>query len=106
MKFTKIADLSQQQEEKRISPLHIYDKEEGAIVHLTLQPDSTLPAHKTPVNVAFYVLEGTIRIDIGEESVEFGPDTIIESPKEIPHALTNTSTDRIARVLVIKMPRP
>ena len=92
--------------ENGVNPERIYVEEEGTIVHITLKPEAHLPSHRTPVNVVFYVVEGSIRIDIGEESQVFTKDQMIESPKDIPHALTNTSADRIARILVIKMPSP
>jgi len=83
----------------------IYVQPEGEIVHLRLEPGAHLKAHKTPVNVAFYVLEGTATLVIGDEEREFGPDTVIDSPKDIPHAVLNKGTG-IMRILVIKMPRP
>jgi len=83
----------------------IYVQPEGEIVHLRFAPGAHLKAHKTPVNVAFYVLQGTATLQIGDEEREFGPDTIIDSPRDIPHALTNKGGGEL-RVLVIKMPKP
>jgi mannose-6-phosphate isomerase-like protein (cupin superfamily) len=83
----------------------IYVQPEGEIVHLRLEPGAHLKSHKTPVNVAFYVLEGTATLVIGDDEHEFGPDTIIDSPKDIPHAVLNKGTSEM-RVLVIKMPKP
>lgn len=83
----------------------IYIQPEGEIVHLEFQPKAHLKAHKTPVNVAFFVLEGTATLTIGEESQSFPAGTIIDSPKDIPHAVTNEG-DVTMRILVIKMPKP
>ncbi|MDD3563574.1 MAG: cupin domain-containing protein [Candidatus Cloacimonetes bacterium] len=83
----------------------IYVQPEGEIVHLEFQPKAHLKAHKTPVNVAFFVLEGTATLTIGEESQSFPAGTIIDSPKDIPHAVTNEG-DTLMRILVIKMPKP
>lgn len=83
----------------------IYVQPEGEIVHLQMEPGAHLKAHKTPVNVAFYVLEGTATLVIGDEEREFGPDTIIDSPKDIPHAVLNKGNCNM-RILVIKMPKP
>lgn len=83
----------------------IYVQPEGEIVHLRFEPGAHLKAHKTPVNVAFYVLEGTATLMIGEEEQSFVKDTIIDSPKDIPHAVTNKG-DSVLRILVIKMPKP
>ncbi len=83
----------------------IYVAPEGEIVHLGLAPGAILKAHKTPVNVAFYVLEGTATLEIGDEKQSFPKDTIIDSPKDIPHAVLNEGEGNL-RLLVIKMPKP
>jgi quercetin dioxygenase-like cupin family protein len=88
-----------------ITARKLYDMPEGQIIHMTIDPCSTLPAHITPVNVAMYVLEGEPAIQIGEEIVLCPPGTMIESPKDIPHGITNPS-DQIVRLLVMKLPKP
>lgn len=90
---------------KGIHGVKIYSATEGEIVHLSLESGAHLSAHKTPVNVAMYVLEGIATITIGDEVQSFPKDTIIDSPKDIPHAVTNEG-DSILRLLVIKMPKP
>ncbi|PKN72209.1 MAG: cupin domain-containing protein [Candidatus Cloacimonetes bacterium HGW-Cloacimonetes-3] len=88
-----------------IHGVKIYSQPEGEIVHLALAPGAHLKAHATPVNVVFYVLEGTATISIGEEKQSFPKDTTIDSPKAIPHAVTNEGEGNL-RLLVIKMPKP
>ena len=83
----------------------LYVHPEGEIVHLTISPGAHLKAHKTPVNVLFYVLEGEATIHIGEEVQTFPRDSAVDSPKDIPHAVTNNG-DTDLRLLVIKMPKP
>jgi quercetin dioxygenase-like cupin family protein len=68
-------------------------------------PGASLKAHKTPVNVVFYVLEGTATLEIGDEKQSYPKDTTIDSPKDIPHAVMNEG-DTNLRLLVIKMPKP
>jgi quercetin dioxygenase-like cupin family protein len=83
----------------------LYDNPEGEIIHIEIEAGKTLQSHSTPVNVAFYVIEGELKIEIGEEKKACPADTLIESPKDIPHAIHNES-DISARILVIKMPKP
>lgn len=83
----------------------LYDTKDAVIVHITLRPGEALKLHATPVDVAFYVLEGRGVVEIGGERQECGPDTLIESPAHIPHRWINES-DAPFRVLVIKVPRP
>ncbi len=77
----------------------------AVVVMITLQPGESLKRHKTPVDVIFYVLEGTGTVEIGEEQATVGKDTLIESPAKIPHRWLNES-DSVTRILVVKTPRP
>ncbi len=79
----------------------LYDYPHLTIVHMHLQPGQTIPVHTTPGDVAFYVLEGTPTIHIGDEERVCHVDELIDSPRAIPHAITNPSKTA-ARVLVIK----
>jgi len=83
----------------------LYNRESAQIMHITLKPGESLKPHRTPVDVAFYVLEGTPVVHIGDEAVTCERDTLIESPAGIVHNLSNSSSG-IARILVIKAPRP
>ena len=83
----------------------IYDTANAAVMHITLKPGESLKRHITPVDVFFYVLEGTGVVEIGDEKQEVGPDTLIDSPARIPHCWYNESHETL-RVLVAKVPRP
>ncbi len=83
----------------------LYDTEHAQAVHITLEPGQSLKRHATPVDVFFYVLEGTGVVEVGDEKREVGPDTLIDSPARIPHCWYNEG-DRVLRVLVVKIPRP
>ncbi len=83
----------------------LYDDPSAQLMHITLQPGEALKPHKTPVDVFFYVLEGTPTVQVGEESQSFEKDNLIESPAHIVHNLSNESSSP-ARILVCKAPRP
>jgi mannose-6-phosphate isomerase-like protein (cupin superfamily) len=83
----------------------LYDEPSAQIMHITLQAGESLKPHKTPVDVAFYVLEGSPTIRIDHESVSMGADTLVESPAHLIHCISNEGPE-IARILVIKAPRP
>jgi quercetin dioxygenase-like cupin family protein len=84
---------------------NLHDCPEAVITVITLQPGQALKRHITPVDVVFYVLEGTGVVEIGEEKQTIGRDTLVESPKDILHCWYNQS-DAPLRVMVIKTPRP
>ena len=83
----------------------LYDEPSAQVMHLNLKPGDSLKPHITPVDVAFYILEGEPTIHVGEESIMYQADTLIESPKDIVHYISNESEGN-ARILVIKAPRP
>ena len=83
----------------------MYDKEHAIIMHLLLKAGEKLKRHITPVDVAFYILEGKPSIEVGDEKIQVNVDDIIESPKDIPHCIYN-ETDSDARILVMKLPKP
>ncbi|MDF1573701.1 MAG: cupin domain-containing protein [Bacteroidales bacterium] len=83
----------------------MYDDPSAQIMHMTLKPGESLKPHKTPVNVAMYVLEGEPTIHIGDEHIPQIKDTLIESPADIPHFISNESQETV-RILIMKAPRP
>jgi mannose-6-phosphate isomerase-like protein (cupin superfamily) len=83
----------------------LYNDPSAQMMHIILKKGESLKPHKTPVNVVFYILEGSPVIHIGNESRMFEKDNLIESPADIVHFISNESQE-IARILVIKAPRP
>ncbi len=79
----------------------LHGSESTDVVVITLQPGETLKKHVTPVDVLFYVLEGEGLIVIGDEQEKVEKDSLIESPKNVPHLLINDNDD-VFRVMVIK----
>lgn len=83
----------------------MYNSPELIVTVITLQPGEHLRRHITPVDVAFFVLEGTGIVEIGEEKAAISAGTLVESPKDVLHCWYNES-DRQLRFMVIKAPRP
>jgi quercetin dioxygenase-like cupin family protein len=83
----------------------LYDTKDAVITILKLSPGESMRKHITPVDVAFFVLEGTGIVLIGDEKEEVVPYTLIESPKGIVHCWYNESNDDLL-VMIIKAPKP
>ncbi|NCU33599.1 MAG: cupin domain-containing protein [Candidatus Moranbacteria bacterium] len=83
----------------------LYNRENAQAMHITLQPGEQLKRHVTPVDVFFFVIEGTPTIEVGDEMMEVGENMLIESPKDIVHCIYNKS-EKSSRILVVKAPRP
>ncbi len=105
MKIVRISDLPVSQNPHHVDARKVYDTENATAVVITLQPGEALKKHITPVDVFFYVLEGSAIIEIGDERETVGPDHLVESPAKIPHRWINESGAAF-RVLVVKVPRP
>ncbi|MEW6379497.1 MAG: cupin domain-containing protein [bacterium] len=83
----------------------LLDTEHAQVMHIRLLPGEELKRHLTPVDVFFYILEGSGLVEIGEEQARVSADTLIESPANIAHRLINDS-QAVFRFLVVKTPRP
>lgn len=101
----KYATEAPRENPHKVDVRQLYDKPSAQIMHIMLKPGESLKPHFTPVDVAFYVLEGTPTIHIADEAVVHEKETLIESPADIVHYLSNESKNT-CRVLVIKAPRP
>ena len=105
MKIKKLAEVKIMPTAHDVDARNLYDTEDAMVTVITLKPGQSLKRHITPVDVAFYVLEGTGVVEIGEEKKTVSKDTLIESPKDIVHCWYNESKD-LLRFLVIKAPKP
>lgn len=89
----------------KVDVRQMYSQPDAQAMHITLQPGEALKPHKTPVDVFFYILEGNPTVHIADESISYPKDTLVESPKDIVHYLSNEGT-QVARILVVKTPNP
>ncbi len=83
----------------------MYEKTDAQVMHIQLQPGESLKPHITPVDVFFYILEGTVDVRVGDETISVAKDNLVVSPKDIVHCLSNSS-ESTARILVVKTPKP
>jgi quercetin dioxygenase-like cupin family protein len=105
MKITDVANTVPGPNPHHVDARKVYESPHAMAVVITLKPGEALKKHITPVDVFFYVLEGTGVIEIGDEKQTVGKDMLVESPARIPHRWTNGSKT-VFRVLVVKVPKP
>lgn len=89
----------------KIDARELYSYDSAQVIHIKLESGESLKLHITPVDVFFYVLQGTPEIMVGKEKQIVETDCLVESPKNIPHCISNNS-DKVVRVLVVKAPKP
>lgn len=105
MKITDVSKVVSGPNPHHVDARKIYDSPHAMAVVITLNPGEALKKHITPVDVFFYVLEGTGIVEIGSEKQTVGKDMLVESPAKIPHTWKNES-NAVFRVLVVKVPKP
>lgn len=105
MKITKYQEQQIKETPHKIDVREMYNKATAQAVLMALKPGESLNPHKTPVDVFFFIVEGRPTIHIGDESEVCEADTLIESPADIVHYISNNTTN-LARILVVKVPRP
>lgn len=104
MKTAKVQETKPFQNAHMVDARKILETPDAEIIHMSLTPDQALKKHTTPVDVFFYILEGKGEVEIGNETLTVEKDTVINSPKGIPHLLRNTG-DSVFRFLVVKLPK-
>lgn len=104
MIIKSVKDLQVQENPHGVDVRQMYNHDNAQAMHMTLNPGQSLKPHITPVDVFFYVLEGTPDIQVGDEKITVEKDSSVESPKDIVHCISNKSNS-IARILVVKAPK-
>jgi mannose-6-phosphate isomerase-like protein (cupin superfamily) len=102
MKMVKVEDIAAFQNPHCVEAKKLCDMPGASVIVMNLSPGQSLKKHTTPVDVFFYILEGKGEIEIGEETQVVEKDTLIESPKDIPHLLRNTGQEPF-KFLVVKL---
>ena len=105
MKISKVAETPIKENPHKVDARMLYDKDSAQAVHLQINPGESLKPHITPVDVFFFVIEGTPDVLVGEEKRKVEVNSLVESPKDIVHCIYN-NTDTVVRVLVVKAPKP
>jgi len=105
MIIKKLSEVEVMDNAHGVDARNLYNTNEAMITVIALEPGQSLKRHITPVDVAFYVLEGTGVVEIGDEKMEVTKDTLIESPKDIVHCWYNESSSPL-RFMVVKAPKP
>ncbi|MCK5155038.1 MAG: cupin domain-containing protein [Spirochaetales bacterium] len=105
MIIKKLSEVEIMNNAHGVDARNLYTTNNAMITVITLEPGQSLKRHITPVDVVFYVLQGTGIVEIGDEKLEVTIDTLVESPKDIVHCWYNESSSPL-RFMVVKAPKP
>lgn len=102
MKITTVDQAPEQPNPRGLKVKKLYDQPGAQVMHMALGPGEEVPQHSTPIDVFFFVLEGSGHIQVGEEKAKVAEGTLVESPKNIPHGIVNDESGPM-RVMVVKL---
>ena len=85
------------------SPAVLYSGDEGRAVLIELEPRQELGEHQVKENMFLVVIDGTVRIEAGGESLDAGPGTLVAFE---PDERRSVSSESGARVLLLFAPWP
>ena len=105
MKISKVSETPINENPHKVDARMLYNKDSAQAVHIQLNPGESLKPHITPVDVFFFVIEGTPDVLVGTERRKVEENSLVESPKDIVHCIYNNS-EKTVRVLVVKAPKP
>ncbi|NCU36264.1 cupin domain-containing protein, partial [Candidatus Falkowbacteria bacterium] len=69
MKIVKVSEVQIVETPHKVDVRKLYEKDSAQAMHITLQPGEALKPHITPVDVFFFVLEGTPEILVGKKKM-------------------------------------
>lgn len=64
---------------------------EAGCMYVLLEPGEAVDAHRHDEEEVFIVLSGRVRLTVGGESCEIGPDDVAYIPRDVEHAIANLS---------------
>lgn len=105
MKIINIKDGNSIQNPHGVDAKKLYESEYSQVICINLKPGESLVKHTTPVDVFFFVLNGSGIVIIGKEEETVTKNTFIESPANIPHSWKNNGNELLS-FLVVKTPNP
>jgi quercetin dioxygenase-like cupin family protein len=101
----KLSETQIMKNAHNVDARNLYNTENAMVSVITLTKGQSLKKHITPVDVAFYVIEGKGIVEIGDEKITVIKNTLVESPKDIAHCWFNESDSDLV-FMVIKAPKP
>jgi mannose-6-phosphate isomerase-like protein (cupin superfamily) len=105
MKIIKIDELELVANPHNVEARKVYENDYAEVMHLTLKPGEHLIKHQLPVDVFFFILEGSGIIEMGDEQQKVERNSLIEGPANVPRGWINNTND-LLKILVVKTPKP
>lgn len=82
MNIIKIDEVEGKVNKRGVVVKELIDIDPVRVINISLKPGESVPDHKVPVEVFFYILEGKGTLRIGDEKAVVKANDIITCPKE------------------------
>lgn len=83
----------------------LHESDSVEVISIELAPGAVLPRHSTPVEVFFYVVEGSGSLETAGERLEVSAGMLVPGAAGVPHLWTNGTSAPLS-ILVVKTPNP
>lgn len=103
MKHFKLNDLEAVLNKYNVSAKTLVNHDHATIKNLYLNPGQTIPDHKVPMDVTFFILEGKGQITIAGESVEVNPFDCVLCP---PNTFMSVKADKDCSLSFLNIKTP
>jgi mannose-6-phosphate isomerase-like protein (cupin superfamily) len=100
MKVTSLNDAFIVMQDDRMTGRRLYASDGATIIHMIIHPGQAIAPHAADVDMEFYVISGSGRFSVGDESADAGSGMLVVSPAEIPHGITNTGSAPLELIAV------
>ena len=77
----------------------------GNVTLFAFDAGEGLSEHTAPFDALVMVLEGSLRLSIGDQQRDAGPGTIVRMPANVPHALDANEATRML-LIMLREPKP
>ncbi len=98
-------DAPQAQNPLGLNVRHLHETPHVMLSLLTLQPGDAVPPHSAPVDVVFYVVEGSPLVQVEDEEQRVETGMLVPSSAGHRHGFRNDG-DAPVRILIIRTPSP
>ena len=103
MEIIKLSEIEFEKNAKNVLFKIVHKNENVTITNIKLNTDEKVPPHKVPVDVFFYIIKGSGKITIGEETKDVTANEIIICP---PNTMMSLWADKGEEFVFINVKTP
>ena len=103
MNIIKMEEIKGSENKRGVTAKKLISHENTRVMNLVLEPGNVVPEHSVPVDVFFYIVEGSGTIKIGDEEAVVEAKDIITCP---PDTVMSLKADQNEKFVVLNVKTP